>query len=239
MCDTTIAEELIQLTERDFFYFSSVLQTLYESWETICYEPDGFSNYKKFLSHSIGEMESADILSGTLTRTMLRDMEDEATPSDLNRILHLGKTIRYLHGPQSAQRTILQVLTELCEKAPIEPQYFEIDLREHRVTQILTLNTDLTSRYWFRTEESYYVFLAQHYIVSNPNIAKCQFCNRFFLPKTRKVTLYCDRVIKNGKTCKQIAPRLKRKEWAAADRVVGEFDRIKKMQYGRVILILY
>lgn len=77
------------------------------------------------------------------------------------------------------------------------------------------------------------MFLLQQFIASKPNIAKCQLCGRFFLPKTRKKTLYCDRIIKNEKTCKQIAPRLKHKDLAADDWVVKEFDRIKKMQYVR------
>ena len=46
--------------------------------------------------------------------------------------------------------------------------------------------------------------------------------------------MYCDRIIKDGKTCKQLAPRLKRRELAAADYVVREFERCKKMLYVRL-----
>ena len=46
--------------------------------------------------------------------------------------------------------------------------------------------------------------------------------------------MYCDRVIRDGKTCKQIAPDLNRKERAAADKVVSEFNRVKDMLVHRL-----
>ena len=45
---------------------------------------------------------------------------------------------------------------------------------------------------------------------------------------------YCDRVIRDGKTCKQIAPALKHKERAEHDKVISTFDRVKRKLYMRV-----
>ena len=55
-----------------------------------------------------------------------------------------------------------------------------------------------------------------------------------FIPKTRKKTKYCDRIVRDGKTCKQIAPYLNRKERASADRVISEFNRVNDMLLHRL-----
>jgi hypothetical protein len=126
-------------------------------------------------------------------------------------------------------------LDDLCDRIPID-QNFGIDaIYSISATQIFAFTPEnkLRTQYYFRAEEEYYLFLLQQYAVSNPNIAKCQFCGRYFVPKTRKKTLYCDRIIKDGKTCKQRAPRLKHKERAAANHVLKEYDRVKRMQYIR------
>lgn len=64
-------------------------------------------------------------------------------------------------------------------------------------------------------------------------MARCQCCGDYFIPKTKKVTLYCDRVIKNGKTCKQIAPHLKRRINAENDKVLKAYERTKQKMYKR------
>ena len=61
----------------------------------------------------------------------------------------------------------------------------------------------------------------------------CQCCGRFFIPKTKKKTLYCDRVIKDGKTCKELGPRLKHKRAAMNQKVIEEFDRARQRMYKR------
>ena len=71
------------------------------------------------------------------------------------------------------------------------------------------------------------------YLLSNPNVVPCQFCGRYFIPKTRKVTKYCDRIVRNNRTCKQVAPGLKKRERDAAHLVTSEFERIKDMLFHR------
>lgn len=79
----------------------------------------------------------------------------------------------------------------------------------------------------------YYIFLMMRFIAKSPNVALCQCCGRYFIPKTKHKTLYCDRIIRNGKTCKQIATALKHKREAAQDSVIETFDRTKKNMYKR------
>lgn len=80
----------------------------------------------------------------------------------------------------------------------------------------------------------YYVLLIHKFIELNPLISKCEACNRFFIPKTKKKTLYCDRVLKTGKTCKEVAPALKHKLEAMKDEVISTFDKEKNKMYKRL-----
>ncbi len=80
----------------------------------------------------------------------------------------------------------------------------------------------------------YYVLLIHKFIELNPIVCKCQACNRFFIPKTKKKTLYCDRVLKTGRTCKETAPALKHKLEAMKDEVISTFDKEKNKMYKRL-----
>lgn len=237
LCETTIAEEVIQLTEHNFADLSAVIMTLYESLDAVHNEPDGFANYQQYIEKVVCKMESTNIVSGTLARTMLIDMEDETILNEWYGTSHVLESINKLYSMLWARDAATYVLDDLCERIPVDLEAGMDEVRHLAVTQVFTFTSEntLTSHYFFRSEANYYFFLMQQYIASKPNIAKCQLCGRYFLPKTRKKTLYCDRVIKNGKTCKQVAPRLKRKELASVDRVVREFDRCKKMQYVRFL----
>ena len=53
------------------------------------------------------------------------------------------------------------------------------------------------------------------------------------MPKTKHKTLYCDRIVRDGKTCKQVAPRLKKRERDAAHLMTSEYERIKDVLFHR------
>ena len=115
---------------------------------------------------------------------------------------------------------------------------FDLDGKHHFlkesscVTHYL-LKYTMDEEYQFRNEEQYYIFLLQQYILTTPNLITCQFCGRYFIPKTRKLTKYCDPITRNSKTCKRIAPGLKKRERDAAHKVTSEFMRIKDMLFHR------
>ena len=79
-----------------------------------------------------------------------------------------------------------------------------------------------------------YIFLLQHFLLSDPKVAVCQYCGHFFIPKTRKRTRYCDRIIRDRKTCKQIAPHMTHRERTASNRVLTEYNRVKDMLLHRL-----
>jgi hypothetical protein len=66
------------------------------------------------------------------------------------------------------------------------------------------------------------------------NIRRCACCGGYFIPKTKKMTLYCDRVIKGNKTCKDLAPGLKRRQNKEQDEALAEYDRLYDLYYARM-----
>ena len=91
----------------------------------------------------------------------------------------------------------------------------------------------LTTQYHFRSAVDYYHFLLLQFVSDYPAVAWCHCCGRYFIPKTKKKTLYCDRILKDGKTCKEWGPVLKHRQKAAQISVVEEFDRAKRRMYKR------
>lgn len=87
---------------------------------------------------------------------------------------------------------------------------------------------------FFDSPESYYEYLIFTFYLRDETVCECELCNRFFIPKTKKKTLYCDRVFKDGKTCKQIGPTQKYKMLAENDIVLKTFEREKNKMYKRM-----
>jgi hypothetical protein len=64
---------------------------------------------------------------------------------------------------------------------------------------------------FFDYVKDYYEYLMLLFYNRKEAVCECELCSRYFIPKTKKKTLYCDRGFKDGKTCKQIGPLIKHK----------------------------
>lgn len=130
------------------------------------------------------------------------------------------------------QFVVNKVLHDLCQKVSLDPEKYE-GLWEMSVTEVLTLEDTLITRYYFRSAVDYYHFLLLHFEAGKPNVVRCRCCGRYFIPKTNKKTLYCDRILKDGKTCKEWGPILKHRKAVKDNTVIEAFDRIKRKMYKR------
>lgn len=229
LCDTTIAEELIQLTERQYPSLYDFSGSLISLSRDLLREPDLFQKYLDDMERYLRHCESVDPVYVFLSRTQLwRDFDNPRNKQDA-----VSRIRFHLHTPVSAQAQTIRVLNSLCNKEPIDDSLRNKVLRHSGCEVIFTLGEQIDAQYVFRSFEQYYKFLLQNVILAKPNIAKCQYCGGYFLPKTKRKTLYCDRVIRDGRTCKQIAPHLTRKQRAAANQVVAEYNRVKDMLHLR------
>lgn len=81
-----------------------------------------------------------------------------------------------------------------------------------------------------RSAVDYCHFLLLHFVADKPN-SQCR--GRYFKSKTKKKTLYCDHILKDGKTCKEWGPILKHKLAAQRNEVIKSFDQAKWKMYKR------
>lgn len=178
-------------------------------------------------------MEKETPLYGTLLRTQI---EDQITADDGTAMYPIRtgqELVALLTGVMQFQFVANEVLHDLCEKEPLDQKKYK-GLWGMPVTENLTLEGDgLTTQYHFRSAVDYYHFLLLHFVSGKSNVALCQCCGRYFIPKTKKRTLYCDRILKDDKTCKEWGPVLKHKLAAQRDEVIKAFDQAKRKMYKR------
>lgn len=131
------------------------------------------------------------------------------------------------------QFSVNNILRDMRFHVPVDLDKKYRSLQEVEFTQISSFSNLHTPEYLFRSAADYYTFLVLHFIAAEPRVALCECCGRYFIPKTAKKTLYCDRVLKDDKTCKDLGPALKHKLQAQNKKVVEEFDRAKQRMYKR------
>lgn len=166
-------------------------------------------------------------------RTLLEDQIPPDDGSAMYLINSEAKITDCLSSVMQLQFLINDILYDLRYGTPLDLENKYSIFKSAEFTQIQTLGEKITVQYRFRSLIDYYIFLIMQFIENQPSVAICQCCGKYFIPKTKRTTLYCDRIIRNNKTCKQIAPALKHKRDAARDLVIETFDRTKRKMYKR------
>lgn len=80
----------------------------------------------------------------------------------------------------------------------------------------------------------YLLELALYFRQEEQRIARCDYCWRYFIPKTKKATRYCDRVT-DGQSCKQRGANLARLEAAAQDEALLICKKLRDRMYARLL----
>ena len=181
----------------------------------------------------VSTLEQENPLHGTLLRAQL---EDEVPPDDGTAMYPFRaskKILTILVGVMQFQFVVNEVLHDIQTGESLISDKYDT-LWEVPMRSILRWDGDgLTTQYHFRSAVDYYHFLLLRFVSCHPAVAWCHCCGRYFIPKTKKKTLYCDRILKDGKTCKEWGPVLKHRQKAAQISVVEEFDRTKRRMYKR------
>lgn len=91
----------------------------------------------------------------------------------------------------------------------------------------------LTKCYVFDSAANYLNFLLLNLIQLNPNICLCQNCGELFVAKTKKKTLYCDRIQPDSnKKCSEIGPK-NRAELQSTLFGFEDYDKAVERNYQR------
>lgn len=243
---STVNEEIIEFSELNFKPYAEIVDLLSERFEDIYLEAideehagepyvsvDVFRNAMQIVYDLLDELEKENPLYGTLTRLML---EDAVPPDDgtAGWMIQTGQTIvERLSSIMQLQFLVNDVLYDIRNGTPpaLEEKYAFFAQAE--VPQILLLGKKLTAQVRFRSPVEYYRFLMMRFLSNAPIVSLCGCCGRYFIPKTRRKTLYCDREIRGSKTCKDLAPALKHRREAGHNEVIRAYDRANQRMYKR------
>lgn len=191
----------------------------------------------QFMMDTVTDLVNTTEEETPLYGTLLRAQIEAQITADNGTAIYTIRTgqalVTLLTEMMQFQFVVNEALHDLWEKVPLGPEKYE-GLWEMSATEVLTLEeVGLATRYHFRSAVDYYHFLLLHFVADKPNVALCQCCGRYFVPKTKKKTLYCDRILKDNKTCKEWGPVLKHKLAAQRDEVIKAFDQAKRKMYKR------
>lgn len=78
--------------------------------------------------------------------------------------------------------------------------------------------------YIINSVTEYINILFYAFVSSNPIVSVCNNCDRLFVPKTKKLTLYCDRATNEHTTCKQIGAKNKYNDKVEEDPVLKAYQ---------------
>ena len=241
LAETKISDEILLFSELIFEPYAAVVDQIRSQARAILMydEHGGLANMTMFqfmldtVEDLVSTLEQENPLQGTLLRAQLED----AVPPDDGTAMYpfrAGKKIlTILIEVMQFQFVVNEVLHDMQAGEPLISDKYDT-LWEVPMRSILRWNGDrLTTQYHVRSAVDYYHFLLLQFVSSYPAVAWCHCCGRYFIPKTKKKTLYCDRILKDGKTCKEWGPVLKHRQKAAQVSVVEEFDRAKRRMYKR------
>lgn len=238
----SIVDEIIYFSETNFYQYARVVNQINDLSETVYIDTGNVFadvDMRAFLDVLNKTYEFAhtlkqhDPLLGTLTNTLLDNYipKDDGTASYV--INALNEIDICLKDTLEIHLKINEILYDISNGYTLDYENKFKIFSHATFHQICDIDEKITVQYVFRSLSDYYRFLVMRILESKTNIARCEFCGRYFVPKTKKITLYCDRVIRNGKTCKEVAPAYKHRHRAEGDEVIGAFDHVKQKMYKR------
>ena len=239
---TTIKDEIIEFSELNFWPYSKIVYLIQELANNIKTEgkhkpnKEDLKNYERITSITdslIKELEENSPIASLLSETMIVDSVPVFDGSI--ECIETTKTIIpvVLRSIVDFNLFVNDTFYNIYTGNTLDKEGQQYFLSQIMLQQELTFDGELTARYFFRKLTDYYIFLLMQFLSTKPKIVRCECCGRYFVPKTNKATKYCDRVLKDNKTCKDLAPSLKHKKMVRTDKVVEAYDREKRKMYRR------
>lgn len=239
---TTIKDEIIEFSELNFWPYSRIVDLIQELANNI--KTEGKHKLNK------GDLKNFELLTST-TESLIKELEENSPIASLLSETMIVDSVPVFDGSIECIE-ITKTMIPILLRSIVDFNLFVNDtfyniytgntidedgekyfLLQIMLQQELTFHRELTARYFFRNLTDYYIFLLMQFLSANPKIVRCECCGRYFVPKTNKTTMYCDRILKDDKACKVLAPTLKHKKLVRTDKVVETYDREKRKMYRR------
>lgn len=168
-------------------------------------------------------------------------MQDDGSAYFLLKAGH--RILRVLQEPfrvQTYLRNVLEMTFDGMEQASQQERFEKLKRIYPDVAQICDpalLDNVPEGRRVFSAHDLFGLYLlelALYFRQDSQRIARCDYCWRYFIPKTKKATRYCDRVT-DGQSCKQRGANLARLEVAAQDEALLICKKLRDRMYARLL----
>lgn len=245
-----ISDELISELEYNLCYYETAVEHISDETEPL----DGIGAYAEEQLAEIFDMSfeladavrENDLTAGVLLRASINkllDMEDDKTAMFL--LTAMNRIVDVIREPLDTRYYLYKYL-KLQSEFESREEWLQKDILPEgfffrRDYPCEIINTDLFSGepklsqiFFFDNYSDYYVFLFLKFSEQQKRVLECPCCGKLFVPKSNRAEIYCDRVLVDGKTCKQIAPKLMRKFKQRNDPLLEEYERAKNRNYKRV-----
>ena len=234
MPPTTVEEEIINVSELELRdYLKNIDGMLDPVFPKKVLTRDAFNDIFETFCSMVEGVEEFNILYGTLIRIeVFRDMPDDDHTEEYYRIAK--KNIIYgLTELTYVNHIVNNILKDLSKGKEIDMTYTYTMFNNTVCTHYFQMGKALKEELYFDSLKGYFAFLIMRFLSSKPRVAQCRCCGKYFIPRTGRKTLYCDRVVRNGRTCKQVGPAQTHSNTAKENVVIEAFDRNKKKMYKR------
>lgn len=206
----TVNDEVIKIVTLDLI---SLRRRIFFTKEHLDYKYE----YLKEIINEIIELLSLDL------PTVAEIISNEYKSSDIERCYDDLYNIFFLIMSDGSQLMELAIEQNSCEDRYALPRLeaipsfnanIEIDYSDCKTNYCYIINSV--------TEYINILFYA--FVSNNPIVSVCNNCDRLLVPKTKKLTLYCDRATNEHTTCKQIGARNKHNDKIETDPVLKAYQ---------------
>lgn len=240
--ENTLFDELNDFIEYDFsiiYKYKSELDriynTIYDRNETF----DDIFEYQRFMEICEAIAKSFEEQLPGLSMSLQTLLEDKYSLTDclnIDLVLAMEEIWEELESIAVMQGDIESLFYDLSEVQKNNTDRKNVPFSQHYTTIVTEMNLSYNEgvfKYTVITDtpRQFYAALVIFFFSSQPLISLCEYCGRYFTPKSKKLTLYCDRVSSDGKTCKVKGARSKHKNNTESDPVLKKFYQEKHRRY--------
>ena len=239
----TPAEALLMALDADYTEYRRALQKLQEH---SLFEPKlniSLEEYEDFIAEAVllpAVLKTTDPISYQMLGIGLESIlqiPDDGSASFL--IYNGARILRLLASPLKTQlqlRNIFEVTFDDTERLTQQERMNRLSVVYPQVVSIMNELGQQFDGHTCMLHQPGHLLLLELYLYfqqDKQRIARCQYCWEYFIPKTKKETLYCDR-ISDGKSCKQWGPKLMRKVGSEVDEALGKYNTLRNRMMARL-----
>lgn len=239
----TVKDELLRFANSDMTWYLENIRDIRTYADSVAVETDDLDRYGELDMDCFDDLVArinlfiSDLQDNPIHKNLTASfLEDTVPPNDGSAMFAIRAKSEMCYCVEELYAfwiVIQNIFLDYIENGCIDTSKYPF-MQHSEFQAIHTFDGDVKATYYFRSPVKYYVFLLMEFLSSNPNLSRCRLCDTFFIAKTKKPTLYCDNIYKDGKTCKEIGPKLRQRENMENDEVLRRYIMAQRKMYKRL-----